>query len=217
VEARVRAASVGSALDAWLKIVDGAGKQLAYDDDAEGSRDPRIEWKATAETNFFFVVGSILNRGATNYHYRLEAREVAPDFRAVWSGSSLVITNGGTNTVKFDVKRTRGHATDLVAELRGLPEAVTSSAVNLTNKSGEITMTLAPSQGAAAFQGPIRLIVLDTVSKIEKAAMVELTTRGENNGVPNGYTTLAIEAYEQFWLTVRTQAVKEIATNTASR
>jgi hypothetical protein len=219
VEARVRAASLGSPLDAWLKLVDGAGKQLAYDDDAEGSRDPRIEWKAPADTNYFLVVGSVLNRGATNYHYALEAREVAPDFSAVWAGSSVVITNGGTNTVKFSVKRSRGHANDLVAEFRGLPEGVTGAAVSIGSKSGEITMTLAASKGAREFQGPIRLMVLDTVSRIEKAAVVELTTRGEDNGVPNGYNALAIESYDSFWLTVRTQAVavKEVATNVAGK
>jgi hypothetical protein len=46
-------------------------------------------------------------------------------------------------------------------------------------------------------------VFTDAKTKRAKAAVVELTTRGENNGVPNGYSTLAIESYDHCWLTVK--------------
>lgn len=217
VEARVEAAKIGSPLDAWVKITDKDGKELTKQDDT-GSRDPRVQWQAPADTNYFIVVGSTLNRASTNYFYRLKASVAPPDFSAVWSAKSLVMTNNSTNTIKFDLKRFRGHASDLTAEFRELPAGVTSSAVNLTNKSGEISMTLTASN-AVPFQGPIRLYVTDSAQKAEKLAIVELTSRGEDNGVPNGYSTLAIESYDHVWLTVKPEAPpKDIAsTNTAAK
>jgi hypothetical protein len=217
VEARVDAAKIGSALDAWLKITDRAGKELTKQDDT-GSRDPRVQWQAPADTNYFVVVGSTLNRAATNYFYRLKVASAPPDFSAVWVTKSLVLTNNSTNTVKFELKRLRGHSSDLVAEFRDLPLGVTSPLLNITNKSGEMSMTLAASN-APVFQGPIRLFVRDEAGKLEKAAIVELTSRGEDNGVPNGYTTLAIESYDHVWLTVKPEpAPKEMAaTNSTAK
>src|SRR5699024_3123162 len=45
IEARVDAMEFGSDLDPWVKIVDKDGKELARNDDAEGSRDAVLEWK----------------------------------------------------------------------------------------------------------------------------------------------------------------------------
>ena len=210
VEARVEAARIGSTLDAWVKITDNAGKELTKQDDT-GSRDPQVQWQAPADTNYFVVVGSTLNRASTNYFYQLKVSPAPPDFSAVWSAKSLVLTNNSTNTLKFDLKRLRGHSSDLLAEFRNLPAGVASPMLNLTNKSGDITVNLAASN-APAFQGPIRLFVRDEAKKSEKPAIVELTSRGEDNGVPNGYSTLAIESYDHVWLTIKPEAPpKEVA------
>lgn len=217
VEARIRAAVLGSPLDAWLKIEDLAGKQLAQNDDHDGTRDPQLEWKAPAATNYVLVVGSTLNRGQTNYHYELNARLLLPDFSATWSANGLILKAGETNTLKFDFKRLREHTNDVTALLQGLPEGVNCQPTNLPAKSGEVSWSIVAGTNAAAFQGPIRLTLVDSQTKIEKNALIELTTRGENNGVPNGYNTLAIERYDAFWLTVKTQAVKEMTTNSASK
>jgi hypothetical protein len=218
IEARVEAASLGAPLDAWLKIVDTAGKEIARQDDANGSADPRLEWKCTSDTNFFFVVGSTLNRGGSNYHYRLTARLAPPDFTATWAASALVINANSTNSVKMNLKRLRDHTNDIAPQFRGLPTGVTAITQTLTNKSGEVSFTLNAATNAAPFQGPILLALIDSQTKTEKFVITELTTRGENNGVPNGYAKLAIESYDTFWLTVKPAATNAPAvTNTASK
>ncbi len=217
VSARVEAATLGSALDPWLKITDAAGKQLAREDDSDGGRDPRLEWKAPADTNFFLVVGSTLNRAGSNYFFRASATAAPPDFRATFSASSLVLPAGTTNAVKVDFKRLREHTNELSARLEGLPPGVTAVLTNLPAKSGEVSFSLVAETNAPAFQGPVRLLLIDAMAKSEKPAVFELTTRGENNGVPNGYSALAIESFEQFWLTVKTQAVALVATNSAAK
>jgi hypothetical protein len=218
VEARVEAATIGSPFDPWLKIVDSEGKQIAKQDDSNGTPDPRLEWKCTQHTNFLFVVGSTLNRGATNFHYRLKAAIATPDYSATWGANSLVMTADSTNTVKINFKRLRDHTNDVAAQFHSLPSGISASTTNLPAKSGEVSFTLVAATNVAPFQGPIRLALVDQQTKTEKFAIVELTTRGEDNGVPNGYSKLAIESYDHIWLTLKPQPPpKVVATNTASK
>jgi hypothetical protein len=217
IEATVEAARIGSPLDAWLKIVDAEGKQLTRQDDSDGTSDPHIEWKCPTTTNYFLVVGSTLNRGGSNYYYRLRADFAAPDFRATFPSGSLVATAGSTNTIKIDFKRQREHTNEVTAHFRDLPEGASAISTNLPAKNGDASFSLVVASNAPPFQGPIRLALIDTQTKREKFAVVELTTRGENNGVPNGYNKLAIESYDTFWLTIKTQAIAQVATNTAAK
>jgi hypothetical protein len=218
IEARVEATTLGSPFDPWLKIVDNEGKQIAKQDDSNGTPDPRLEWKCTQDTNCFFVVGSTLNRGSTNFHYRLKVHIAPPDFSATWAANSVVMTADSTNTVKINFKRLRDHTNEITAEFRGLPTGVSAITTNLPAKSGEVSFNLIASTNAAPFQGPIRLALIDQQAKTEKFAVVELTTRGEDNGVPNGYNKLSIESYDHIWLTVKPQPPpKVVATNTASK
>jgi hypothetical protein len=212
IEARVKAATLGWPLDPWIKIVNATGQEVAKQDDSDGSPDPRLEWKCGADTNLFFVVGSTLNRGATNYHFELEAAIVPPDFRVTWAEPTVALTTGATNIVKVNVKRMREHTNELIAEFWDLPPGVNANAGSISNKTGEISFTLTAETNAPAFQGPIRIIVTDGKTKRAKAAIVELVTRGENNGVPNGYSKLAIESYDHCWLTVKPAAKPPITT-----
>lgn len=203
IEAEIESARLGYPLDAWLKIIDASGAEIAKNEDHDGSPDPRIEWKCGRDTNFFFVVGSTLNRGSTNYHYKLKARVAPPDFKATWSANSLILTNGSTNTLKIDFKRLRDHTNEVTAEFHGLPSSITAITTNLPAKSGEVSFQIIAATNALPFQGPIRLALIDGQTNTKNFVVNELTTRGENNGVPNGYNKLAIDSYDTIWLTVK--------------
>ena len=217
IEAQVESAHLGFPLDAWLKIIDASGAEITKNEDFNGSADPRIEWKCNRDTNFFFVVGSTLNRGATNYHYRLKAQIVPPDFTATWSANALVLSGGSTNTLKIDFKRLRDHTNEVIAEFVGLPPGITAVATNLPSKGGEVNFAVIAATNAAPFKGPIRLALKDTQTQSNKFAIVELTTRGENNGVPNGYSQLAIDSYDSIWLTVKPASTNASEPKTASK
>lgn len=215
--AQVEAASVGSPLDPYLRILDANGTQISRTDDAEGSADPRVEWKCPADTNYFIAIGNTLNRAGSNYTYKLTAETAPPDFKAIWSVGSATFTAGTTNTVKIDFKRLREHTNEVIPTFRNIPESVVISPLtNLPAKGGEVSFALTINSNAPPFQGPIQLALMDSTAKKEKLAVVELTTRGENNGVPNGYSKLAIESYDHMWLTIKTQEVKA-ATNVAAK
>jgi hypothetical protein len=217
IEAEIESALLGYPLDSWLKITDATGAEVAKIEDSNGSADPRIEWKCNRDTNFFFVVGSTLNRASTNYHYKLKAQIVPPDFSATWSANELVLTAGSTNSLKIDFKRLRDHTNEVTAEIRGLPTGVTVTTTNLPAKSGEVSFPIIAATNTVPFQGPIRLALTDIQSKTQKFAVFELTTRGENNGVPNGYNKLCINSYDSIWLTVRPAATNASDTKTASK
>jgi hypothetical protein len=201
VEFKVAAAVSGSPLDAFLRIEDASGKELARNDDAEGSRDPSLEWKASTNGTFNAVIGSLTHRGGPDYRYCLALDRALPNFRASLAANSLVVKPDSTNSLKFNVKRLRGHTNELVATLKDLPEGVNAGSTNV--QSGDVSLPVITATNAPAFSGPIRLVLTDSLSKEERVVSFALTSRGEDNGVPQGYSDLLIDALEHVWLTVR--------------
>jgi hypothetical protein len=196
IELKIEAASFGSPLDAWLRLEDTNGNTLTRSDDADGSPDPRLEWKVTGtNTHFIVAVGSVTHRGGTDYCYRLSAQRVEPDFQVTLGGSSLVLTPGATNELKLDVKRLRGFTNRLAVAVQGLPEGVTLLTTNLPEK--EPLLKFVTSAEAVKFQGPIQVAVRDVITSQEKTAPFELTTRGET-----AYTRLLVEKSDDLWLTI---------------
>jgi hypothetical protein len=201
IQFKMAAATLGSPLDAFLRIEDANGKELARNDDAEGSRDPSLEWKAATNGTFNAVVGSLTHRGGPDYHYCLALDRALPNFRASLAANSLVVKPDTTNSLKFNVKRLRGHTNELIATLKDLPEGVTAASTNV--QSGDVSLPVITATNAPAFSGPIRLVLADSMAKEERVVSFALTSRGEDNGVPQGYSDLLIDTLEHVWLTVR--------------
>jgi hypothetical protein len=208
IEARVDATSFGSPLDPWVAIRNSEDKELARNDDAEGSRDARLEWKVPADGIYSVRVGSVTHQGSESWRYRLRVIKALPDYTATLSVSAFVLEPTGTNDVKVATKRLRGFTNELSVALENLPEGVTAEPVKSAEKSGEVTLKLV-SKDAPAFNGPIRIVLKDTANSEERSAMFELVSRGENNGVPQGYSKLLIEQTDQLWLTVKPKPEKK--------
>lgn len=202
VEVRVAAAPLGSPLDAWLKIEEPSGKELARADDSDGSRDPQLEWKAPAPGKFVLVVGSLLRNPGTNACYQLSARRLSPDFNASLSASSFNLTAGSTNEIKITVNRLRGFDHKLSVEARGLPEGVQLDPVEVPEKGGELILKLRATDAAQAASQPIQFVVRDLTAQTDRPLSTKLTGTTTNNGVPGGYTDLLIDSMDQLWLTV---------------
>jgi hypothetical protein len=198
LEARVEASVFGSPLDAWLKIEDATGKELARNDDFEGSTDPRLEWKAPSDGTFVVVLGSVIHRRESDSCYRLSIQPLVPDFDAALGSSSLTLSPGVTNELKFELKRLRGHTNDLVAGIQGLPPCVSVISTNVPRKDGAVTFQLTAAQEACAFSGAVRATLTDAITGQCRAVPFKLTSR--NDG---GYPRLAVETCEDLWLTVK--------------
>jgi len=215
LELRVAAAALGSPLDAWLKIEDANGKQLGRNDDAEGSRDPSLEWKAPEDGTYTAAVGSLTHRAGPTYRYHLTIEPLQPDFRATLSANSVAVTTDSTNSIKLNLKRLRGYTNELVAIFVGLPEGVTSVSTNLASKiSGEVTLPVTVASNAPSFSGPLQVKLTDANANRDRIVPFSLLSRSEDNGVPGGYSTLLVDELDHVWLTVKprpAEAPKETA------
>ena len=197
----LQSASLGFPLDAWLKVEDAKGKELAKDDDSSNA-DPVLEWTAPDDGVFVAAVGSVLHRGGPDYLYRLSARPAVPTLKAVVADSAFTIEPGKTNDLKVNVKRLHGFKAKLTVSAKNLPEGLGAEPVEVPEKDGDVTLKLIASPEAKPFGAPIQLILTEAESGTEHRVVAELISSGSNNGVPQGFSRLAIESTDRLWLTV---------------
>ncbi|MFM8360105.1 MAG: PPC domain-containing protein, partial [Verrucomicrobiota bacterium] len=201
--AELRSAWFGFPLDAWLRIEDGAGQELARNDDA-ASADPRLEWAAPADGPYFAAVGNLLQRGGPGYLYRLSLARAQPDLKATLADSAITLTPGRTNDVKLTLTRSHGFAAKLAVEAKSLPPGVRALPLDVPEKGNEVTFQLVAETNAPPFSGPFQIVLREPDSGREHPVVQELVSRGENNGVPQGYQRLVRETLDRLWLTVLT-------------
>ena len=197
----IQSAAFGFPLDAWLKLEDANGKELASNDDSTGA-DPRLEWTAPADGTFFAVVGNLLHRGGTEHLYRLSVSRPVAAMKATVAENAFTVEAGKTNEVKVTITRLHGFDTKLTASAKGLPNGVQAAAVEVPEKGNEAVLKLVASAEAKPFSGPIQIILTENGSRREHIAAMELISAGENNGVPQGYKRLVLGSINQLWLTV---------------
>jgi hypothetical protein len=202
IAAEVRAETLGSPLDAWLRVDDKDGKQLHRNDDARGGRDPHLEWQAAADGDYTIVVGSLTRQAGAGQTFELSLQPVEPDFEAVAAGSSLAVKPGATNELKLTVTRLRGFTNDLQVLTTNLPPGLICTPVPVSDKGGEVKLLLVAETNAVPFQGPFQLIARDVPAGRDRFVPFMLTGSTTDNGVPGGYRTLLADRIEALWLTV---------------
>jgi len=207
---QVQSASLGFVLDAWLKIEDIKGKELAKSDDS-GNADPVLEWTPGEDGTFVAAVGNVLNRGGADHLYRLSIRRPAPGLKAVVADNELRIEPGKTNEIKVTITRLHDWNSKLSVSAKGLPAGLKAEQVEVPDKEGQVVLKLVASPDAKPFSGPIQVVVTVAESGRERRAIAELITSSLNNGVPNGFNKLVIESTEQLWLTVLPATVSKAA------
>ena len=198
----VQSASLGFPLDAWLKVENARGKELARNDDSADA-DPRLEWTAPEDGTFVAAVGNVLQRSGPDYLYRLSVRRATPSVKINVSETAFTIAPGKTNDVKVTVKRLYGFKARLTLSARQLPEGLELERTDVPEKGGDVTLKLIASSDARPFSGPMQIVATETEGATEHRALADLTSSTVNNGVPGGFTRLAIESTDQLWLTVQ--------------
>jgi hypothetical protein len=198
-ELKVIAAALGSPLDAWLKIESTTGKELARADDAPTSRDPQLTWTAPADGPVTVCVGDTTHHGGEAYFYRLSAAEATPRPEAAIATSAFTIAPGKTTELKVQVKRLFKFGNKLELSAKGLPEGVSA----VPAKDGDVTLKLTAAADVKAANGPFQIVLREADGgDAEYPVRNMLTTTAENNGVPNGYSTLLRPEITDLWLTV---------------
>ena len=197
----VESASLGFPLDSWLKIVDKSGKELIRKDD-DNSPDPILEWTAPEDGKYVAAIGNLLYRGGSNYLYRFSIEKTTPAIAPSVTEHAFVAEVGKTNSFKISLGRVHGHSGRIKAQVIGVPETVAVEVEETSETAGEVVLRLAPKPEAKGFGGPIRIVVTEQ-NGFEQPALYRMTSRGEDNGVPQGHSKLLIDATEHLWLTVK--------------
>jgi hypothetical protein len=201
---QVATRALGVPWDARLRVVDGEGKELAQNDDAGGTSDPELAWRAPTDGEYEVVVASRIRKVDSQCLYELTLGEAKAGFRATTPSSAWVVEAGATNEVKVLVERLHGFSNEVRVVFGKLPEGVTAEpATNVPTGKGEVSLRLVASADAPGSSAPVELLISSADLSEPRRVVHELVSRGENNGVPQGYSCLARESIDRFWLTVR--------------
>ncbi len=200
----VQAASLGFPLDPRLRIEDQNGKELIKRDDAVGV-DLGIEWSPPADGTYMAAISNVLHRGGPENLYRLSIRRAVPGYKATVADSTFSIEPGKTNDVKITVSRLHDFKAKLKVVMRDLPPGIHAAPVDVSEKGGETVIKLVADDDAKPFSGLFAIAVGELDAAKELRVVVELTSSGINNGVPNGFNRLVIEQTDLFWLTITTK------------
>jgi hypothetical protein len=159
----VRAVATASPLDAVIRLEDASGKTLAEDDDRGGGSDAQLEWTAPADGVYRAVVADRYRAGGPDYVYRLSVRPAEiVGVTGTLDGDEYKVEPGKTATMKVTVARGSAAPGGLVAVATGLPPGVSSTAADVPEKGGEVTLTLTAAADAKPAAGPIRVVLLAT-------------------------------------------------------
>ncbi len=205
---QVIASTVGSSLDAWIRVEDQGGKELARSDDVGGSRDPELFWTAPDEGRFRVAVGDVTHQGGPGFAYRLAITEAAPGVSANSEAHSLKLEQGNTGELKVAVKLLNGFKAKLQVSAKQLPEGIAAPEVDVPEKGGDVVLKFTAAPEAPPASVPFQLVLRETETGKERSIRHSLTTSSEDNGVPQGYSTLVIDSADQLWLTVTKPSAK---------
>ena len=108
------------------------------------------------------------------------------------------------------IKRSNGFKQKLQLIAKDLPEGITAPDLEVSEKEKEATVKLTAAADAKPASQPFRLILREPESDKEHPVLYSLANTGEDNGVPQGYTELVINATDHLWITVPPEAPKPV-------
>ncbi len=204
VELSVTGPTLGSAIDARLKVLNKDGKELASNDDSGGSSEPKLVWTPPADGIFTAAIGDLTQRGGDAFFYRLQITTVTPGATATIASSSAKIEAGKTAELKVAVALTKAFPAKLRLVASNLPEGISAPEVDVPEKGGEVAITLTATPTAPRASQLFSLTLREAEGGKQHPVEVQMISTTEDNGVPKGYRQLLINSTEQLWLTVTT-------------
>jgi hypothetical protein len=195
---QVKSTTLGFPLDAFLKLEDQTGKELARSDDSDGVADPSLNWTAPADGSYFLAVGDLIKRGGSEYVYRLELTRPTPDFRALVDNQVFRLEPGKTAEMKVNVTRVGGFQGSLAVIVEGLPTGVTANSGNASAQGGEVKLTLTAAEDAKPANQPVRVVIIASDLSAPRVRVAQAKLKGKNAAAGG----LLINQTESIWLTV---------------
>lgn len=191
---QVFANTVGSPVDPVLNVYDGAMKSIAGSDDADGTKDSRVDFKAPEDGEYFVRIKDMLDRGGPDYFYRIET---LPSEKTVEVTMPEMLRRDLQNRKQFDVPRggyygmvvnttRRGYSGDLQFEMPTLPQGVSIVPAIIPKSVSQFPILLKAEESAPIAGGLHTLKVkgTDPANPVEGVFKQPLDlVRGPQNGV----------------------------------
>ncbi len=158
---RVRALSLGGALDPVLKVVRPDGKELkTVDDISRDNRDVNDVLKMPVEGEYTATVTDRFDSGGLRYFYQLSAEVEGPTVELTVTESHFTLEPDKALELPQTGNLRGAHAKELPITAEDLPEGVTVEPVVVpakgdTKKPATLKIT---TDGKAPFNGPIRIV-----------------------------------------------------------
>lgn len=155
------ATSLGSSLDAVVRVHDATGKVLQETDDAPlDAADVYVVFAAPQAGEFLVTVTDRFAHGGAGYGYVLTIAEEKPEAVLATASDTFTVKAEEALEIPITIERRSGFAGKLSVSIVGLPEAVTFDAAisEPTGDSAKSVKLSVKSTRAEAWSGPIRIV-----------------------------------------------------------
>ncbi|MBP6601764.1 MAG: PPC domain-containing protein [Verrucomicrobiales bacterium] len=191
---RVYANSIGSPLDPVLTVYNEKMGGLGSSDDADGTKDGKVDFKAPADGSYFVSVKDMLARGGSDFVYRVEA--VAPQAtievtmpemlrRELQYLKQFNVPQGGYFSMVVNTTR-KAVAGDLKLEMPSLPAGVTLVPIVIPKSVSQFPILLKAAPDAPIAGGMYTLLAKVAEGENPVSGVFTQTldlVRGPQNGV----------------------------------
>ncbi|MAS95098.1 MAG: peptidase [Verrucomicrobiales bacterium] len=192
---QVYANTIGSPVDPVLNVYDAKMKSLGGSDDADGSKDGRVDFKCPADGEYYVRVQDMLKRGGPNFFYRVESEPFDPTIevtmpemlrRDLQYRKQFNVPQGGYYAMVVNTTR-RNFSGELAFDIPELPPGVTWEAAPISKSVSQAPVLLKAAKDAPIGGGMYEMLVKSTDK--EKEPVVGAFTqsidlvRGPQNGV----------------------------------
>lgn len=161
---------LGTPVDTVINIYDAKMKSIGGNDDADGSKDSRYDFRAPADGEYFLRVTDMLKRGGENFVYRVESEPFEPRIlvtmpemlrRDMQYRKQFNVPQGGYYAMTVNTRR-ENLSGELVFDLPQLPEGVTWEAPTIPANLSSFPILLKAAPDAPVAGGLYDLVVRNT-------------------------------------------------------
>jgi hypothetical protein len=150
IVAEVYARRLDSPLDSVLKLTDGSGKQLAFNDDHEDKgaglnthyADSYITATLPADGVFYIHLGDAQHQGGPEFAYRLRISSPRPDFALRVVPSSLSVRGGASVPLTVYALRRDGFTNEITLSLQDAPAGFKLNGAKVPAGQDQVRLTL---------------------------------------------------------------------------
>jgi hypothetical protein len=183
VQLEVRAARLGSPLDAVLVVMDEQGKELARGEDMAGGS-PDCEVKFTAPQDGAFLVSvreRFASRAGLDFAYRLRCTAPQPDFYLEMTVDSLAVDVGSTKKLPVNITRLGGFAGPITLVAEGLPAGVTAPPVEVKPNQNKGDLVFSVEASVPVSRHPLKIVGKADLNGSAIARSVKIVAPAKDN------------------------------------